>query len=330
MDSEVLRLLDMPFLESVDGVDAGATRNLVQIWLSREGSPLAQLRSHPTLRDGITDDEASILAVLEIVNLRERSWLPEALFDPERTSTARRVISLPLAGETTLAVVSVVGGEAGSLNMLEGVVRAEEEFMGVPFPNSFAVFLIADASRRAGGAVFYSGAITVDPTFQALWGIVAHEVAHMYWTHGATRWITEGAAELMETISREALIGEVIGPYYASCSLAYNLGTLDRVAANLHQSNPETGSEIIYRSSCMYSLGLGLFLDLYLELGRDTFRPAFASLYTKLRDGEHDDRCTGLEQGVCYVQAAFVEDAPPEAEAIAEAIIDKWYHGSPP
>ena len=201
VESEVLRLLDIPFLESVDGIDAAATRTLVRSQLNHEHLPLALVLSHPTLDDGITDDEASVLAVLEIVNQRQRSWLPEVLLDPERTSTARRVISLPLAGETTLAVVSVVGGEVGSLNMLEGVVRAEEEFMGVPFPNSFAVFLIADASRRAGGAVFYSGAITVDPTFQASWGIVAHEVAHMYWTHGATRWITEGAAELMETIS---------------------------------------------------------------------------------------------------------------------------------
>ena len=330
MEAEVLRLLEMPFLDTVDGKDAAAVSVLVFSLQSPEHQPLALVQSYPILRDGITDDEAIIIAVLSIVDLRRRSGLLEVLLDPDRTSTARRVISLPLAGETTLVVVSVVGREAGSLDMLELVVRAQEEFMSVPFPSSWAALLVADATRNAGQALVEWGVISVDPGHQASYGVLAHETAHFYWTHALTTWLNEGPAELMMMVTLEALAGERVEPYHASCSLAPNLASLDRVAADLVQSNPENAWEIIYRSGCMYSLGRGLFWELYQELGQDTFRTAFASLYAKVLDQEHYDRCTGLERGVCYVRAAFVEDAQPEAAAIAGAIIDKWYNGSPP
>ena len=328
-ESEVLGLLDMPFLESVDGIDAAAIRNLRGIWLSREDSPWALFRSHPSLSDGITDDEASILAILQIVDIRNRSWLPEVLFDPEQTSTSRLVISLPLAGEITLVIVEVGSRRSISMRTLERIVRAQEEIMGVPFPTSFVALLTADATRSGGGGS-RRGVITVDPGFEGSPNPVSHEVGHIYWSHSHISWIDEGGASLMEKITLNAMLGTTIGPPFNLCTLAENIGEFEQVVDHLYETEPESVFHTVYGSGCPYSLGQGLFLELYRELGSDTFRPAFASLYTKLRDREHDDRCTGLERGICYVRASFVEDATPEAEAIAVAIIDKWYHGSPP
>ena len=72
-----------------------------------------------------------------------------------------------------------------------------------------------------------------------------------------------------------------------------------------------------------------MFLDLYQELGRETFRQRFASLYTKLSTREHDNVCTGLGRSLCYVRAAFVNDAAGEATAVAEKVINDWYYGNP-
>ena len=56
-------ILDMPFLESVEGADAAAVRSLER--LGDKGSDvLLQIISHPTLSDGITDEEAKIVALL--------------------------------------------------------------------------------------------------------------------------------------------------------------------------------------------------------------------------------------------------------------------------
>ena len=112
------------------------------------------------------------------------------------------------------------------------------------------------------------------------------------------------------------------------CSLADNLSDLDR----LYREHIESGlsEDIIYRSGCSYALGRGLFLDLYETLGAESFRRGFRRLYLTMGSNEHDDECTGLERGVCYVRAAFVTDALPESATLAEPVIARWYYGPTP
>ena len=318
---DILSLLDMPFLDTIDGVDAKALESLVGVFSEAKGAYLRQVLSHPSMSDGITNEEAIIVSVLSMV-VQERPDLLDVLLDPEITSVEERVVSLPLAGDTRLFAVSVASAKPVNLDSLESVVRIVEEFMAVPFPRGYVGLLVADANS-AGGGGGPGGILTVDPGGEHNIGLIAHETAHVYWGF-APEWLQEGPAEFMRVITESELSGLPVGPYDPSCGLAGNLGDLERLAHDLASADPVGASEAIYWSGCMYSLGQGLFTDLYQSMGRDDFRHGFGSLYLKLEAEAHGE-CTGLEQGVCYVKAAFVGDASPEAAAIAAAIIDKWY-----
>ena len=321
-ESEAFEIVRMPFLESVDDIDVAALRSLFTLLWNGSGNRghLQKVLSHATLVNGITDEEAIVVAALEIVD-EDRPELLDTLLDPELASVMKRVISLPLGGDTTLAVVTVEEDASTPLNMLERVVIIQEEFMEVPFPTSFAAMLVADADEHGGGGSS-SGIITVDPAFEGSLDPVAHEAGHIYWSHGSS-WINEGGASLMEIITKNSLFGSAIGTSFTICTLANNINEFDQVV-----HDPTVTSDI-YASGCPYSLGQGLFLDLYHELGRETFRQRFSSLYLKMEAREHDDVCTGLERGLCYVRAAFVDDAAPGAAAIAEKVINHWYYGNP-
>ncbi len=324
-ETVVLGLLAMPFLESVDRVDAVAMDSLNALYFEEDGVHLHQTLTHPFLQDGITDDKAVVVSVLSMV-ARERPELLDVLLDPELTTVEKRVVSLPLAGDVILAVVSVEAGAAGHLDLFERIVRIQEEIMGVPFPRQYAALLVAEASRF-GGQGSSRGIITVDPSLVEGSGVLAHEIAHIYWSYGNV-WISEGGAELIREITQIKMSGRALIPFEASCSLAGNIGDLERLAFDLTTVDSVSASETIYWSGCMYTLGLGLFMELYQELGTETFRQGFGSLYLKLEAEEHSE-CTGLERGLCYVRAAFVDDAPPKAAAVAEEIIHKWYYGNP-
>ena len=148
----------------------------------------------------------------------------------------------------------------------------------------------------------------------------------MYWGTGDL-WIVEGGASLMERVTMNAVFGSPIGPPFTICTLARNIREFDQVVDDLYASEPKTAFDTIFESGCSYSLGQGLFLDLYHELGRETFRQGFTELYMLL-DSDKDSSCQP-RQGIDYVRESFVGGANPDIAAIAERIIDEWYAGDP-
>ena len=312
-----LRIIEMPFLERVDGLDAAAVGSLQRLfWESDEVNYLGDVLSHPALRDGITNDQAMVVAALGIV-VRDRPELLNTLLELGPEAVEKRVLQLPLRGEVTLSVLNVNPGTYATMDILEQMVRAQEEFMGVPFPQSYVGLLVADATgASAGGGP--TGLITIDPGWEESDYIIAHEAAHTYWSFFPS-WIAEGGAEFMTTVSA--------GTQFESheCSLADNLSGLDQLYSDLTESGQPT--RIIRQSGCAYSLGRGLFLDLHETLGDEAFRQGFATLYLSMRDEEHFDVCEDQEKGLCYLRAAFITNAAPESAALAQPVIDHWYHG---
>ena len=57
----------MPFLETIDGVDAAAMTALDMLAWQFDLDYLQPVLDHPTLRDGITDDQAVVVAAMRIV-----------------------------------------------------------------------------------------------------------------------------------------------------------------------------------------------------------------------------------------------------------------------
>ena len=197
-----LRIKNMPFLETIEygdllilkGLNSLAWRNYLQ-----------RIVSHPSLHDGITDEWASLFSVVRSIVLSDHSEshrldLLDALFDPEQTLLEERTITLPLAGDVELAVIQTdvePPGAAGArtLDILEQVVRSQEEFMGLAFPQNHATLVVDDLNRFGGSRSIDTIILTDYPDNR---GIIADGTAHRYWDwYGFTQ-----LANFLGTVSR--------------------------------------------------------------------------------------------------------------------------------
>ena len=327
-ETGVQAIVNMPFLETFEPADALAVLSLRRLadLDNEEGSEHFQrVMDHPAISDGITDEEAKIVATLKTVS-QYNPVLVDTLLDPAQVELEERTINLPLAGEVQLTIIRTRPGAKRTMDILENAVRSLEEYMAYPFPVKQVNFLFEDATT---GSAFGSNSginITSKPradensySEQSAFRHIAHETAHYYW-RAQQDWIGEGAATFLEPFVTNATIGELIALDKTPCAHAGNIAALESLDA-------EEGDPAY---SCNYSLGERLFHDLYRSLDENAFRRGFRNLYLKsLVDGPHDG-CEGDKLGICHVEAAFKADASDEENAAVEKVIARWYHGSVP
>ena len=331
-----LQILDMSFLEEIEPLDVAALSALSAIMLSSGKDALQLVLSHQELRGGITDEWTNLVAVTSLAS--RYSGLLEVLLDPERTSVDQEVIELPLAGRVGLSVIeSRVSDEQyfalsveallEPMDLLEHAVRTYEEFMGVAFPKSDVVLLVADLEGFGGGE-YGHGAIA--SRWRSSADTIAHETAHLWnvtptWLARPTTWIFEGAAEFLAAISERARRGIPLPKPEDSCSLANNIAELVRVEAD---------PDVIFSSACNHTLGRGMFLDLYDSLGDAAFRQGLRNLYLMSTEDVAawylPGLCGGIDAGLCHLTAAFSTGMTPEHRAIANEIITRRYFGASP
>ena len=319
---EVPSILGMPFLQEWDTLDVAALRALRRLSWSESRENLDIVLSHPSLSGGITDDWTNIIASIGI--LRSRPDLIEVLLDPERTHVEERVVTLPNTGEVRLSVIrpgktasEVVGSRA--MELLEQAIRSQEEFMGVAFPLDHAVILDTDPRPLYGpsyGGTNVDGIIVTQHVDNH--GLIAHELAHTYW-RGEASWLNEGGASFLDVISRRDYDGTPLPDSEAPCTLFDSLYDMEHSDVSFE--------ELYFESGCPYSLGRGIFRELYERLGDEAARRGFGRLYLALRDDSYDDVCAGDDRNGCYVQEAFLEGATPEQAAIVDGIIARRYYG---
>ena len=315
---DAIRILNMPFLDTVDGVDAAAVAVMPRLFWQEGENYLEQVLSHPRLQGGLEDNHAFTVAAMHVV-VRQSPHLIQVLLDRHLDNVENRVLELPHSGEVVISVIDLNAEDSLALDILEESLRRQEHFMGTAFPTTYAGLLIADATLRGGGGG-PGGILTVGSSRRENRHIIAHELAHTYWPFSPL-WIAEGAAEFMSKISADAQFPS------NQCDLVENISELDR----LYQQailDPDL-EEQIYFAGCEYALGRGLFVELYDSLGDANFREGFLRLYLTLRDKALDAQCSGIEKGVCYVRAAFVDHLPAEPASVAGPIIDRWYYGRP-
>ena len=311
-----LRILDMPFLDSVELLDWKALYSLGNL---AEDGYLDSALAHPSFRDGITDDRIGTVTVMWYP-LRRPGYadLVPIMADPQQTVALQRSITLPLAGEMDLHVVWPAHGATEAkatqtMDLLEDTLRVHEEFMGVAYPKPYVIVLVADINQNRGGGGGNS-VVTMDPPFYDDLYLMAHEVAHTYWPF-APRWIAEGGANFMDSIYLRDRDGQPL-PTQTGCDGASSLAEL--VAKNINQG------DVGY--TCNYRLSEDMYLELYRTLGDATFRKAWGTYYTYLADEALYVRCLNEPKGLCYTHAAFVEGLPEHA-AVTQEIINRHYYG---
>ncbi len=142
-----LQLLEMPVLDTIDLLDYHLVRALTLNFEPLQDDFLV----HPWIQGTITDENANRALALAVLSGQTRS-LP----DPSQLAWQERPITLPLAGEVILSVFGQLGPStdetvAETMDLLEHAVRTQEAFMGVAFPNPFAMITIEGGFRRGGG-----------------------------------------------------------------------------------------------------------------------------------------------------------------------------------
>ena len=333
-------LLDMPFLDSVESSDAAAMRELRRM-ASTDTNKFVEVLAHPNLDDGITDQEAKVIAVMSSAYKYTPDSLPVLLDGLDGSGgvyVEERVIQLPLAGETLLAIIRFRNQITASMDYLEHAVRFIEEFISEPFPTNYVALYFGP---NPGINIFSHSHIMLESDYDIVGGswwyltpqIIAHEIAHYYWDSSSLFWMNEGPAEMLATttISDNAGTGAPIAPYRSHMHETCSRSTFQTIV-ELERSAKGTAGELSEEARhCSYSMGERFFLNLYNTLGDTAFRRGFRSLYLKssgfygdFRD-DSSDTCAGSDLNICHVEAAFKAGASEAAAAQVDEIIARWY-----
>ena len=319
--AQAMQIAGMPFLVSLEPADAKAMESLSKLSSFRPDSFL-RIMAHPTISAGISDYWAKIVATLYGI-VKSNSQLVDALLDPQQVMLEVRSFQLPLAGEVELAIIRLGPGAGRSMDLLEYSVRAAEEFMNAPLPTRYVALLYADGVTETFAGTNFGTHMAIlpeydvdDESYEAQYAgyIVAHEVAHYYWS-GNANWLDEGAAELMAILSENARVGSPLDPDNYPCSHAPNIATLERLS-----TSSSDGARSAFR--CNYSLGERLFLDLHRSLEEDEFKQGFRSLYEVSKVSDEDETTEGTSLGIVALREAF-------GNATSTPIVTaRWYEGT--
>ena len=324
---QALNVMGMPFLETLDPADVSAIESLAN--LARSGDAgFQRVISHPTLSNGITDEWTKIVATLHGVS-KNNPALIDTLLDPDKVALEQRVIELPLAGETHLAIIRTGPGAERSMDLLEHAIRQSEGFMDESFPTGYVGWLFGDAVTPSFAGTNFGTHIatlskydTVDTDDSEHTGShIGHEVAHYYWS-GNADWIDEGASDFMASVSESVRTGRPVGVTNNPCPYIRTIAELEALEAT-----SEDGFDSAF--TCNYALGERLFVDLYRSLGEEDFRHGLSNLYLMSQIDDEDDEQEGTEVGIEHLKIAFKGDED-EVGSIVDTIAARWYDGTEP
>ena len=281
----VQRLLDMPFLRSIESSDLDALKSLK--WLNQVNPEMFRyVMKHPTVARGITDQMAHVIATLPgpcsppgLEPDPDCGFLKQ-LLDPEIVTLELRDINLPLAGRVQLTIVRTLPGSVDSMDHLQNAVYAVEKYLGEPFPVRNVYMLFADFPPAATGGGLSDGvSITIRSSLDVTKDeanaehaslVIAHEVAHYYWS-GNSKWLDEGAAELM-AVTAVATPFTYIPNHNCRILKAYT-------EAALEELDPAT--EIKSASPCFQIWGVDILSHLLAQLEVGEVKNGLQELYRR-------------------------------------------------
>ena len=315
------RIVHMPFLNAIDPPDMAALSSLSSLAAFNPDTFETVMR-HPSIGDGITDDEARIVAMLDGVADTNPSLI-SVLLNPLQIQIERRTVALPLTGDVELFILRTSTGAARSMDLLEHSVRNAEAYMAEPLPTRYVGLLFEDAVIGGFAGTNFATHMAILPEYDVDDGsheagyagsLIAHEVAHYYWRDNAD-WVDEGASEFMASISENRRTSQPVNVTNYPCAYASSIAQLEQL------SIARGDIEFI----CNYSLGERLFVDLYRTLGAARFRTGFLELYAASQVEDDADDLDGTSVGVEHVRAAFSSETGAE-----EVTVARWYDGSGP
>ena len=315
--SEGLKPLDLPALLSL--------QRLAQNRPER----LAPLTAAGWFRDGLTSDEAAIVAVLYDRSRFESPEFDDIVSDPESLEVTMGEARNGAGESVPIAVIRSGAVPAGSPVMTTArmAVPIYEEMFAAPLPTPAIVFHITDYVAGTAAGTNYQTHITLKPEIdrneQPDFGrhTVFHEIAH-YYLYAEPEWYAEGGAEFAASYARKATQGAPIAATNSPCAAAASLSEVERRTPGDRREAQSDAD--LWR--CNYSLGERLLLSLYRELGEERFLQGWRALYAELLrepsyPAQRDFSETDLR--VAWLRAGGMAGQPA-----LEHIWDQWYRGA--
>ena len=334
-ETDAQAIIGMPFLETFELADAMAVRSLRRLDCCGQGvsKEFRRVMAHPTISDGISDDEAKIVATLHSAQFF-RIDIFDPLLDPDTVTLEERTIDLPHTEEMQLTIIRIRPGAERTMDLLERAVRLLEGFVEMPFPIKHVIFLAENTSANAVYIDFSSMSgeheqfdTEEEYTETDAVHVLVHEASHHYWNREWTlHWIEDGLGAFFQSlVRRQAIIGPgetvvpIWPPHNPPCPITSNIAELER----LHR---EEG----IKTDCSDASGERLFQDLWRNLGDSVFRQGLANLYVTARSGAPDGGCAFAKAGMCKLEFAFKAAAPAGSASIVDKVLDRWFYNSEP
>ena len=163
----------------------------------------------------VSDEDVVVVSTLGGVARTNRPLI-DVLLAGAGVTVEQRSVELPLSGDVKLAIVRTADGAGRSMDLVEAATREAEGYMGSPLPTRYVGVLFEDAVPPGTAGTNFGSHITVLPKFDVdddsreaeLTGrIMAHEVAHYYWSNNAD-WIDEGMGETLASHVQSASAGQ--------------------------------------------------------------------------------------------------------------------------
>lgn len=290
---------------------------------------LAQLSDAAWFRDGLTDSEAAIVAVLYERSRFQSPEFDDIVRDPdslnlEFTATASR------RGKTVpIAIIRSGPAPANSpvMSTSQTAVPFFESMFDAPFPTSAIVIHITEYVAGVAAGTNYQTHITLKPIIDAnerpdfAVHAVFHEIAH-YYLYSNPLWYAEGGADFAASYARHVIAGVPIDATNPPCAAVASLSHLETLlpsGPNAVSGNPEL-------DRCAYALGERLMVALYRKLGEERFLQGWREPYHVLAEQptypvDYDFPEVELRVGWLRAGGRLMQ---PELEHIW----DQWYRGS--
>ena len=305
-EEAALAVVDMPFLAFVEPDDVLALRGLHQLASSRDGR-LDAVLGHPTVRDGITDDETTLVAATGAIRgasevqriLGRGNARTEVVFERTRHTPNLKISIIRTGTQPRQATTDDI---RDSVEFVEGI-------MNRPLPLNHVIVVVDDhaVSEGYGGTNygFAFGVLSDDEQHETPYdtfrfrSLIIHETAHFFW-QGHASWIDEGVANTFEYLYG---VDEGVSPGLREQASRDGCEAHDLEMLTEWDASPEQQG----RYGCNYFLGQLLFQDLLDELGREEFSQRLRELYRLSLEAKDDP--DGETPGIAELRETFPNQA---------------------
>ena len=315
------------FVKALRPMDLPALLSLQRMAQDRP-ERLAQLSSAGWFRDGLTNAESAIVAVLY-----ERSRFQSPEFDEIVANPEKLDVQLGATTNRNGSIIPIAIVRSGAapprspvMDVAQAAVPIFEGMFDAEFPTPAIVIHVTDYVAGVAAGTNFQTHITLLPEIddnskpEFAPHAVFHEIAH-YFLYAEPTWYAEGGADFAASYARHVTAGAPLESTNYPCDGAASLSELElRSPDDLHEAQADPG---LWR--CNYYLGERLLLALYHQLGEERFLQAWRALYARLaRDPTYPSQQEFMELDI---RVEWLRAGGMQMQPDLEHIWDRWYQG---